>query len=70
MEHDERTEWTNHYFHCGRQWDDVWDCQCNDRCPKCHAEIEPYASTDNATGEVEIHAPDIAKLAEDTELAE
>jgi hypothetical protein len=22
-------------------WWDEWDCLCNDRCPKCNAEIEP-----------------------------
>ena len=25
-------------------WDDVWSCMCNDKCPECNAEIEPYAS--------------------------
>jgi len=27
---------------CGHEWEDVWDCLCNDRCPECDAEIEPY----------------------------
>ena len=31
---------------CGCEWSDVWSCQCNDRCPKCNREIEPYASED------------------------
>lgn len=31
---------------CGAEWQDEWDCTCNDRCPKCDAEIEPYKSDD------------------------
>ena len=27
---------------CGVAWTDEWSCACNDRCPKCDAEIEPY----------------------------
>lgn len=43
-------EWNNFYRHTdctvkpGIEWDDVWSCQCNDRCPACNAEIEPYKS--------------------------
>ena len=66
MELDENA-YTNHYFHCGVQWDDTWSCQCNDECPVCHGEIEPYASTENATGDLQVHAPDVAKLAEDAD---
>lgn len=29
---------------CGTEWEDEWECACNDRCPKCNAEIEPYKS--------------------------
>lgn len=29
---------------CGETWNDVWDCACNDKCPKCNKEIEPYKS--------------------------
>jgi hypothetical protein len=29
---------------CGEGWEDEWDCACNDRCPKCNAEIEPFES--------------------------
>ena len=46
----------NHYLHddCPRTpededdpaWTDTWDCACNDRCPKCGAEIEPHFSED------------------------
>jgi len=36
----------NFYRHkeCASKWVDLWDCGCNDRCPKCDAEIEPYLS--------------------------
>jgi hypothetical protein len=46
----------NHYEcdHAGRAkatepsygWSDTWDCQCNDRCPVCNAENEPWYSED------------------------
>lgn len=28
------------------EWTMVWSCMCDDRCPKCNAEIEPYMSED------------------------
>jgi len=28
------------------EWADEADCQCNDRCPVCNKEIEPYTSID------------------------
>ena len=28
------------------RWTDEWDCMCNDRCPKCSCEIEPYDSVE------------------------
>ena len=31
---------------CGEEWEDEWDYTCNDRCPNCGAEIEPYKSED------------------------
>jgi hypothetical protein len=37
------------YYRCpndGTEWADVWTCCCNDRCPTCDAEIEPYKSDD------------------------
>jgi hypothetical protein len=36
----------NFYKHddCGSHWADLWVCGCNDECPKCGAEIEPYDS--------------------------
>jgi hypothetical protein len=38
----------NHY-RCpndGVEWSMTWSCMCNDRCPRCDAEIEPYQSED------------------------
>lgn len=46
----------NHYRHedCpvqpGVEWDDEWDCMCNDHCPACDAEIEPYESEELTNG--------------------
>lgn len=37
------------YYSCPRDgtvWSDKWSCKCNDRCPNCNAEIEPYRSED------------------------
>jgi hypothetical protein len=37
------------YYRCsndGTEWADVWSCMCNDKCPSCNAEIEPYRSND------------------------
>jgi hypothetical protein len=31
---------------CKVKWQDEWDSMCNDRCPKCDKEIQPYASED------------------------
>jgi hypothetical protein len=38
----------NHYRHkcCHVAWLDEWSCCCNDECPRCGAEIEPYKSDD------------------------
>ncbi len=33
----------------GAEWEDTWDCMCNDRCPTCHREISPSQSTDLET---------------------
>jgi hypothetical protein len=27
---------------CNTRWTDEWSCACNDHCPDCNAEIEPY----------------------------
>jgi len=56
--------YTDHYFHCGTEWTDDWDCMCNDRCPVCNGEIEPYYSVDWDGNEV-IHAPAVYKAIED-----
>ena len=31
---------------CGETWEMEHDCCCNDRCPKCDTEIEPYEVVD------------------------
>jgi|GEM_PF-676296 len=33
-----------HCPYCQTEWEDVWDCGCNDRCLDCNKEIEPYES--------------------------
>ncbi len=37
------------YYCCpndGTTWHDDWSATCNDRCPTCWTEIEPYESED------------------------
>ena len=38
----------NHYYciECNYAWECVWECVCNDHCPKCDKEIEPELSED------------------------
>ena len=40
-------KWRN-FYHCPRcahEWEDCWDCQCDDDCPKCDCRhISPYKS--------------------------
>ena len=31
---------------CGTKWTNEWDCVCNDCCPKCSTETEPYDSVE------------------------
>ncbi|QOX80884.1 hypothetical protein FY034_17840 (plasmid) [Trichlorobacter lovleyi] len=31
---------------CGHEWQDEWDCQCDDRCPKCNTSVSPCRSED------------------------
>jgi transcription initiation factor IIE alpha subunit len=41
------------YYRCSRDsidWADAWSCTCNDKCPICNAEVEPFRSD-------EIYAP-------------
>ena len=42
---------------CSHEWDDTWDCLCNDRCPVCNAEIEPH---DWEEIEEEASSPDLS----------
>ena len=48
----------NHYRcpYCQTEWEDVWDCGCNDRCPDCNKEIEPYESAliEGESAEIEL----------------
>jgi hypothetical protein len=47
VSHDtEPVRFRNFYRHCGELWEDTWSCACNDECPVCGKEIEPYKSTD------------------------
>lgn len=41
---EEEAYFLNRYEHCGQVWQDRWSCMCNDRCPVCDAEIEPFES--------------------------
>lgn len=37
------------YYRCPNDettWKDDWSCMCNDRCPICGTEVEPYDSED------------------------
>jgi len=44
--------------YCQTEWEDVWDCACNDRCPDCNKEIEPYESALIEGESVETELPD------------
>ena len=39
---EEVNEFRMYYKHCDTEWDMEWSCTCNDRCPVCNHEIEPY----------------------------
>lgn len=59
-----RTIWTNHYLcPCGEEWSDEHDATCNDRCPVCDKEIEPFISDDGSITEQQIDAAREAILA-------
>ena len=34
------------YRHCGTEWTQEHSAACNDRCPKCNREIEPFEVED------------------------
>ena len=39
--------WFENHYHCsecGTKWQNEDDCSCNDRCPNCDNEIQPYES--------------------------
>ena len=44
--HNNAVRYLNQYRcpYCQTEWEDVWDCGCNDRCPDCNKEIEPHES--------------------------
>jgi hypothetical protein len=50
-EREDETRFTNFYVHCQVEWKDEWSCACNDRCPECNSEIEPYASREKGARE-------------------
>ena len=59
--------WFRNYYECpddGEEWEDEHSCQCNDRCPSCNKEIEPYKSDtlDFDTGEVLEEGSDCREL--------
>lgn len=43
-------EFTNYYRcdNCEEEWSDTWSSMCNDRCPKCDTETEPYDSDETS----------------------
>jgi predicted nucleic acid-binding Zn-ribbon protein len=47
------TLFRNHYqcLRCGHEWEDVWDCQCDDDCPACGARHISPCCSDDAEGE-------------------
>lgn len=50
-EPEDETRFANFFVHCGREWRDEWSCICDDRCPNCNHEIEPYASREKGDKE-------------------
>jgi hypothetical protein len=39
------TWWLNKYeCPCGCEWEDEWDCTCDDRCPECNTACSPSES--------------------------
>ncbi len=46
---DQAMAWVLKYYECsvcGTKWTDEWSCACNDRCPECWTETEPYDDKD------------------------
>jgi hypothetical protein len=50
---EEPDRFINRYRHCGQEWEGRWSSSCNDRCPVCNAEIEPYESEEIGSEEAE-----------------
>jgi len=46
---------------CGERWVDSWSCTCNDRCPACNKEIEPYHSDDFSQDERKVFTTDAVR---------
>jgi hypothetical protein len=53
--------YSNHYYHCDREWVHSWHSSCNDTCLVCGGDISPYMSVQN--GEEIIHSPEVYALA-------
>ncbi len=55
--------------YCQTEWEDVWDCGCNDCCPDCNKEIEPYESAlingESAKTELSVEEPDLANATQE-----
>lgn len=35
-------DWEGRTKHEPVEWNDTWSCACNDRCPVCDLELEPF----------------------------
>lgn len=59
------TGYINYYRHTdcpvkpGVEWWDQWSCACNDRCPECNAEIEPWKSEEDGTKPPEFYSGEL-----------
>lgn len=54
MSKEVQKKFINHYkcAQCGYEWEDEWDCACDDDCPSCGARhMQPYESDENETGQ-------------------
>lgn len=40
------TTWYRNYYECqcGTEWEDGWNCMCDDRCPNCNTSVQPHHS--------------------------
>lgn len=41
--------WYRKFYRCDEcniEWTDDWSCCCNDKCPQCDGEFEPYECKD------------------------